>query len=495
MTARPLYKSTFPYPSTSAAPDALAMRNVLLPSPTPSTSSPADLEMTLAIDRLALKFSRLSLIDPPVRRIPDDLLYELFVLLVGDPSAQSCDLAVRLSHVCQDWRSMLVQAPLFWRFVTLHGSGSGRDHSPVVDSFLRRSQNLKIAFSLYLRGIDFWTDAFTQTLHPHAHRFHTLRVFASDFLSLRSHLFHVSSLSFTSLQQHEAFVRSDRVSGTITAVSCLSDTKMPLSKPLSTWPSPLALTAISFMYPSLNLSDIFDIVQTAQSTLQHLRLYFQCRRDPDILPQNRWVFSDGPPIHLRQLRSLALGYHDELALVPFLDCLRLPSLEALSLQNFALSRDPDIPKGQLYKLFMQSIPPIQPMPLLLSTLLDTLSAPHLLRSLRLIGLSWSEDTDPTDIFDRLGPYLRSLHIVHCPSDFLPELAEAMLASTSPWQLERLSVRGVDGDDLLHCLRIRRAQEYPPLKELSLVPCSRTPPRETLEQFAEVVTMLDLSTYF
>ncbi|KAJ7640414.1 hypothetical protein DFH06DRAFT_1215944 [Mycena polygramma] len=216
---------------------------------------------------------------------------------------------------------------------------------------------------------------------------------------------------------------------------------------------------------------------------------------PRPVPQNRWGFSDGPPIHLRELRSLALGYHDELALVPFLDCVRLPSLEALSLQNFALSRDPDIPKGQLYKLVMQSIPPIQPMPLLLSTLLDTLSAPHLLRSLRLIGLSWSEDTDPTDIFDRLGPYLSSLHIVHCPSDFLPELAEAMLASTSPWRLERLTVRGVDGDDLLHCLRIRRAQEYPPLKELLLVPCKRTPPRETLEQFAEVVNMLDLSTYF
>ncbi|KAJ7666885.1 hypothetical protein DFH06DRAFT_1295028, partial [Mycena polygramma] len=114
MAARPHYDFTFRYPSTSAGPDAPTMRDVSLPSPTDSTSSPADPEMTLAIDRLALKFSRLSLIEPPVHRIPDDLLYELFMFLVGDPSSQSCDTAVRLSHVCQDWRSIVVQAPLFW---------------------------------------------------------------------------------------------------------------------------------------------------------------------------------------------------------------------------------------------------------------------------------------------------------------------------------------------------------------------------------------------
>ncbi|KAJ6516786.1 hypothetical protein C8R47DRAFT_404967 [Mycena vitilis] len=498
MTARPHYNSTFRYPSTSAGRDA---RELLLSSPTPPTSSPADPEMASAIDRLALKFSRLSLVEPPVHRVPDDFLYDLFMFLVGDPSSQSCDTAIRLSHVCQDWRSIVVQAPLFWRYITLHSTGSLRDHSLVVDSLLRRSQNHQISFSLYLREIDFWTDAFTQTLHPHAHRFRTLRVSASDFISLKHHLLLLASLSLISLQYHEAFVRSDRVPGAITAVSCLPNTETSSFKPL--------LTCANLAIPSLPHCHFVHV--SLPRSIRHLRhcpdstvhtpapeTIFQCRydpdNDPDISPRNHWDLIAGRPIRLRELRSLALGYQDEFALVPFLHRVRLPSLEALSLQNFALSQDPDIP-GELYGIrIIQGIQPTQRMPLLLSTLLATLNAPHLLRSLRLIGLRWSvEDADPTDIFYRLGPHLRSLRIVDCQSHFLPVLAEAMLASASPWQLERLTVRGMDGGDLLKCLEVR-AQMYPPLKELSLEPHKRTPPCETLEQFAEVVNILEL-TYF
>lgn len=54
-----------------------------------------------AMDQLAVRFSRFSLVDPPIHRVSDDVLYELFMSLAGTPSAENCDFIVLLSHVCQ----------------------------------------------------------------------------------------------------------------------------------------------------------------------------------------------------------------------------------------------------------------------------------------------------------------------------------------------------------------------------------------------------------
>jgi hypothetical protein len=180
---------------------------------------------------------------------------------------------------------------------------------------------------------------------------------------------------------------------------------------------------------------------------------------------------------------MALGYDDPLSLVPFLHRVRLPSLEALSLHDFALCREPETPGSGdfMYSLY---IPGVQSMPLLITTLLAAITSPHLLRSLRLTG----QDDTSSPIFYRLCPHLRSLYLADCSDDFLPLLADAMLANNPRWRLERLTVRGMDNNDLLKCLRIRHAQKYPPLKLLSLEPYTRPPPRETLERFAEVVNV-------
>ncbi|KAJ7915678.1 hypothetical protein B0H13DRAFT_395383 [Mycena leptocephala] len=463
------------------------MRDVSLPGPADSASLHC-VDMNLALDKLIPRFSRLSLVDPPIYRVPDDLLYELFMTLVGDLPYQSCDLAVRLSHVCHDWRAIILRAPLLWRFIAMHSSGSPRDHSTTVESFLRRSQNQSITVALYIGKRPLSASTFIRILRQHASRVRALRVFASDFPSLASHLLDLSPLCFTSLEHHEALVRSDRVPGTFTAVSRFSDSEninVPSFSPLGvpTWPSRLALTALSFMYSSLKLSDFFRIVETAQSTLQHLKLYFQCRLD--VLEPRPWDLINGPQIHLPELRSMALGYDDPLSPVPFLHRVRLPSLEALSLHDFQRCREPETPGSGdfMYSLY---IPGLQPMPLLITTLLATIASPHLLRSLRLIGVY--DTSFHTNIFYRLGPHLRSLYLADCSDDFLPLLADAMLVNNPRWRLERLTVRGMDNDDLLKCLRIRHAQKYPPLKLLSLEPYIRPPPRETLERFAEVVNV-------
>ncbi|KAJ7915675.1 hypothetical protein B0H13DRAFT_1871950 [Mycena leptocephala] len=73
------------------------MRDVSLPGPAESASLHC-VDMNLALDKLIPKFSPLFLVDPPIHRVPDDLLYELFMTLVGDLPYQSCDLAVRMSQ-------------------------------------------------------------------------------------------------------------------------------------------------------------------------------------------------------------------------------------------------------------------------------------------------------------------------------------------------------------------------------------------------------------
>jgi hypothetical protein len=237
--------------------------------------------------------------------------------LAGEPSLKNCDLAVLLSHVCHTWRQIIVQAPLLWKFVTMHSSGSPRYHSATVDSFLRRSQGQSFTFALYLHKAPTWSHpSTTAAISQHAHRVRGLCVTASDFTGLSPHLVAISSLPLTSLEYHEVVVRPSRASGSFTAISRRCSvpkhekaiprypTFIQALPALPTWPSYLDITTLSFMYSSLKLLDIFLIVRMAQATLQHLKIYFQCR--PGILTPTHSDLIEWQRLDLPELRSIVL---------------------------------------------------------------------------------------------------------------------------------------------------------------------------------------------
>ncbi|KAJ7074610.1 hypothetical protein C8F01DRAFT_30821 [Mycena amicta] len=240
--------------------------------------------------------------------------------------------------------------------------------------------------------------------------------------------------------------------------------------------------------PNLKLAEIFKIVETARYTLEHLKLYFQT--GSDVLSPRHWTLMYGPPLELALLSSLQLGFNDALSLVPFMKRLRLPGLQSLSIHDFGMCPEQDTPQGIIYAGFalLHGNPPLQE---LLSTILEAIPAPSTLKALRLTGL-YVPPEEPEDIIEHLfavcGPHLRTLRLVECDAVFLEALAETLFHNQHQWRLERLVARDMDNDDLLECLWIRHAHEYPKLKELSLEPYTRPPPTRVLEQFAEVVNV-------
>ncbi|KAF8208818.1 hypothetical protein K438DRAFT_288457 [Mycena galopus ATCC 62051] len=129
------------------------------------------------------------LVEVPIYRVPDDILYRLFMSLTSEPSAETFDALVFLSHVCSNWRSIIVHAPLLWQFVTMHFSGSYRDHSATVESFLRRSQNQPISFAVFSRHppFPFSTSLVFPILRRHGHRVRSLHFTTNNLLTLRAH--------------------------------------------------------------------------------------------------------------------------------------------------------------------------------------------------------------------------------------------------------------------------------------------------------------------
>ncbi|KAF7365333.1 F-box domain-containing protein [Mycena venus] len=344
----------------------------------------------LAMDELANKFSRLTLVqESPIYRVSDDILYDLFMSFVDD-----LDAIVFLSHVCSNWRAIIMQAPLMWKFVTYWVSGSSsRDHSATVESFLSRSQDQPITFAVSIRKAPLpgSVSSLARILHRHAHRVRSLRFTANNFPTLWSHLADLSSLRLTSLEHHEAVVRSNLRPGSFAAVSRASKLEggatIPIFVPAAvpTWPSHLDITSLSFMYCSFKLLDIFLVIEMAP-TLQHLKLYFQSR--PSVVTHTHWLLMDGPDLELPELRSLDLGYNDPLSLVPFLHRVRFPSLNSLAVRDFGSCPGTDTPSAHIAKLPVPSraliIPPhpnTQPLDCFLAALVNALPAPEVLTSL------------------------------------------------------------------------------------------------------------------
>ncbi|KAF7290590.1 F-box domain-containing protein [Mycena indigotica] len=419
---------------------------------------------------LASTFSRISLVDPPVYRLSNDLLYQLFATtLAGEPYER----VIRLSHVCSTWRFIMLHAPLFWTSVTIY-IPSNIDHANITEQLLRRSQHQPFDLTVHLSKRSPPDYPIFATLGPHAHRLRKLRILAPTLQALGS----LPLLNFPALEQREIFVQCQTRGGSLAVVAT----------PPNQQPSSLQITAFSFSYfDGLKLPELFILIESMRHSLEHFKLYYQT--GPDVLSLQHWNLMYGPVVQLPLLSTLQVGFNDALSLVPFMKRLRLPVLQSLSIHDFGMCPEQDTPQQGVISAGFASLHDNPPLHELLSTILEAIPSPTLLKALRLTGL-YVPPEEPEDIIEYLfsicGPHIRTLRLVECDAVFLEALAETLFQNHSPWRLERLIVRGMDNDDLLECLWIRHAHEYPKLKELSLEPYTRPPPKEVLAQFAEVV---------
>ncbi|KAJ7043990.1 hypothetical protein C8F04DRAFT_1250605 [Mycena alexandri] len=195
------------------------------------------------------------------------------------------------------------------------------------------------------------------------------------------------------------------------------------------------------MYSSLTLSDIFLLVNMSQSTLRHLKAYFQNRHN-SITPTH-WLLMQGTPIDLPELCVLELGFNDPRSLVPFLHRVRLPCL---------------VP------LFIPLPPDARPLDTFCVALLEAVPFPDLLSTLRLTGLDCYNAPAVELALDYLGPDLHSLFLSSCTPEILDRLVSSMTHGEFRWNLlQHLTITGMEAEDLMNCLWIRHAVLHGRLK--------------------------------
>jgi hypothetical protein len=115
-------------------------------------------KLDLGILDLITAFSELSLKDPQIYQVRNDILYILFRLVcVGPPSPETLKQALALTHLCGSWTCHRHPYRTYARM--FHRSPLGRfDDGPhncliIVNSLLRRSARLP--FEFHLVGKDF----------------------------------------------------------------------------------------------------------------------------------------------------------------------------------------------------------------------------------------------------------------------------------------------------------------------------------------------------
>ncbi|SJL12576.1 uncharacterized protein ARMOST_16004 [Armillaria ostoyae] len=132
----------------------------------------------------------------PVRRLPNEILSEIFSLTCTDMS-DSID-AIKgppwvLSHVCSLWRSICLSSPRLWSTVAIPPMNSKRYHvADILGSYLDRSHGLSLNLYLDARAsterVDVDRDgrhtSILRILHPHMSRWHKLVLCCDAYLTI-----------------------------------------------------------------------------------------------------------------------------------------------------------------------------------------------------------------------------------------------------------------------------------------------------------------------
>ena len=289
------------------------------------------------MDELATTFSSLAVVYLPrtsrtLLEMPDDLLYQLFTSILPPHPADALLTAVKLSHVCTNWRAIIINAPVLWMYVDMPITRKRR-HTHVVESFLRRSQQLSLDFHIRVRA-----DADPVPLHVveaislHSHRFHALSVLVHPRSSLNIALDAVSAMDLPLIQHFDlAVVGQQQCSLTMQPRSSAGRFQNHLIIPHSPIPyldwsiRTFNLTSLSLKYMDISAADLLTVLILAQFSLRHLEVYSDYR---DVCPNFL------PCITLPHLGTIRIGYRRADVLCRIVDRLILPNLYSASVHDF-----------------------------------------------------------------------------------------------------------------------------------------------------------------
>ena len=425
------------------------------------------------MDDLATAFSCLNVVSPPrtsrtLLEMPDDLLYQLFTFILPPYPADALLTAVKLSHVCANWRAIIVNAPMFWIYVDMPITHKQRDHIRVIESFLRRSQQLSLDFHFRVRS-----DAepvpphIVEAISLHSHRFHALSVLVHPRASLNIVLDAVFTMDLPLIQHFNlAVAGQQRCSLTMQPRPSVGRFQNHVIAPHS--PTPYLdwsirrfnLTSLSLKYMDIAAADLLPILILVQSSLRQLEFYSDYR---DLCPDPL------PCITLPQLSILRIGYRRADVLCRVVDRLILPNLHSASVHDFGLCPERTTPPRYRDTYFKSTIAHEKDASQLLVAMCPFQNLAHLkLRGVLCPSTPFESLTLPLKyLFEGLS----SLHLLKSDPEFMLALVDVTSAGSKCVlrNLTDLSTTCEDYALVMEYLALRSARGLPRLRLLSVNP--------------------------
>jgi hypothetical protein len=483
-------------------------------------------EFDLDVLDLITAFSNLSLKDPPIYQVPNDILYILFRLVcAGPPSLETLKQALALTHVCGSWRAITIRIPHLWTYAHMfHKSPLGRfDEGPhnrvsVVDSFLRRSARLP--FEFHLVGKDFvdmsWSAGsevapmFEKAFRARSVRCEKLRIAIPWNRHLDMLLDGVRGMRMPVLKRVEwDIVRGERLVVDLEPREEVGDPvygpdvrmfgwnalrpgfALPKYHALLGWlGATYRITTLSIKYlPGVTPVALHPALLASKDTLVYLALY---NHQPVDETESAIQLE---PVCLPKLERLDIGYMQPSVLLGFVKLLLLPALKHLSVRDFGGCPEtnervtPTHFGGVGEELNTnRSKDAYQLLVGLVDSVIAAQSKARALVKLDMYGVMCRTTTRLLVLVPlrELVLGLHSLAMVQCDGRF-PQLLKIITAGCSPGHLESLKELVMTGHPvhtmLLDYLRTRKSVDLPRLKSLGV--CTRMAAfRHFFEEFVE-----------
>ena len=267
---------------------------------------------------------------PASQRLTFDVLWHLFGFVsLSDP----LNGPMSVSKVSQLWRLVALHSPFMWCNITIRLYTSSQQHL-LASTYFKRSQNVPISLTIYAtRSFEPWEKK--GLLQPHAHRFRSLDVKASEG-SLANLLWMELDMPMPRLEAFDTVI-SDSTRISINRKIVTINENVNIIPPVchlnvvhwDLW-IPTGLTALTLdttrLWNKPDLDGVYHALVATCHTLQHFKYqgFVACIDNAEVDTRTRLVFP--------ALRSLSVLCHDDM--VPLLKLMIIPALDSLSLRDF-----------------------------------------------------------------------------------------------------------------------------------------------------------------
>ena len=411
----------------------------------------------------------------PIQRLPPDVLRYIFdYVRMNDPLGP-----ILISNVSQLWRSVALHSPLLWSNVTIWLDNSSPQRHSITSFYFERTEKVQIALTLTIHAHrPFEIEEKEGLLSPHCHRFHSIRINASEGSVANMLWMQIGTIMpIPSLEEFETvigdFSRFSMKRGAI-ADSDGSENMIipPVFDGLVFWDlwEPSRLTELRFdttlLFNEPDLDEIHHALSTTCGTLHHLE--YQGR-----IGSLDEVSTGRSPLEFSKLRSLSVLCNDDM--VPLLDFMSIPALDSLIIRDFIT-----YPETNSTPDFEDSEMDVDEFTIDPNRLFLAITQWTSIKNLEIYGLDMSPDDIPSP--PQMWHYIRSLnrleslvlygigvatsiaHALFTPHQDSPNL---LLPNLSRFLLGISEMTTIDSHDLCDFLLTRRHHRLPCLQRLSI----------------------------